>query len=72
MSKEKISVNEFNEILKKSMSDGSALRVGQSLYSDLHEKYPDIIKRITNTDADPFYNDENIYELMKTICEDFE
>lgn len=62
-----ISMEKFNSLLRKAMNDGSALRVGQSFFSELHHEYPEIANEIIGTDADPFYEDENIYNLMKLI-----
>lgn len=67
----KITVYQFNEMLKAAMNDGSPLRVGQAFYSELLERYEDIALDITGTEYDPFYDDELLYDLMKHICEDF-
>jgi hypothetical protein len=66
---EKISLDEFNKMLKLAMNEDNQLRVGQSFYGILHEGYPDIAEKITGTNFDPFYVDENLYEFMKNFVE---
>lgn len=66
---QKISSESFNEMLKMAMNENNHLRVGQSFFVILHECYPDIAVRITGTKYDPFYVDENLYELFKLIVE---
>lgn len=66
---EKISLDDFNKMLKLAMNEDNHLRVGQSFFGILYEFYPDIAKKITGTNFDPFYVDENIYEFMKNFVE---
>jgi hypothetical protein len=65
---EKITTKEFNSILRAAMNDGSSLPIGQAFYSELLHRHPDIAIEITGTDVDPFYGDENFFELMEKIC----
>lgn len=66
-----ISLEEFERLLRLSLSDVDELRLGQSFFSYLHEDYPDIAKRIVGTIYDPFYEDENLYNLFELIVKDF-
>lgn len=65
----KISRKEFDKMLRAAMNDGSSCRVGQLLYVEICENYPDISEEITGTKYDPFDNDEAIYDLMNHISE---
>ncbi len=66
---EKISLEVFNEMLKLSMNEENSLRVGQSFFSNLYARYPTIAEEITGTKYDPFYVDENLYDLFELIVD---
>lgn len=63
----RISLEEFNKILKLCMNEETELRVGQCLFVELHRLYPKMMENVVGTDSDTFYDDENIFNLMKKI-----
>jgi hypothetical protein len=47
-------------------------RRGQALYNGLHKYYPAIARRICTSDADPYFEDENIPAFWVRVSELFE
>ena len=43
------------------------LRVGQELFNELYDKFPDIASEITGADFDPFYDDDNIPAFLSGL-----
>lgn len=46
-----------------------SLRKGQALFEALQERYPELTTDIIGTDKDPFYDDSNIEECIKSISD---
>jgi len=47
------------------------LRLGQTYYNVLWDFAPNLAKKITGTENDPFYSDEIILEFVKYVQDNF-
>jgi hypothetical protein len=42
-------------------------RMGQAMFNALHELYPDSARQLVGSDADPFYDNDNIARFLAAI-----
>ena len=62
-----LSKNQLLDILFEGYKNHKHLRCGQSMYNKLHELNSNIAHDINGTDADPFYNDDNIENFINKL-----
>jgi len=69
----KINNNEWLELIQKTQEFYTVhpdIRLGQSFMNALFEVSPKLYKNITNTDNDPFYNDQIITKFIKYLIKE--
>ena len=49
----------------------SKLRLGQQAFCDLYVRFPEIGKKIDQTEDDPFYDDAKLKRFLQRILKDF-
>lgn len=59
------------QFLELSLRPGPHQRRGQRLINNLELIRPDISKKISNTERDPFYNDHLLWSAIKFIVENW-
>ena len=64
-----MTIEEFNDIYIKSITNYKPLRKGQKLFNNFAEKLQteEWFKNIIGTNKDPFYKDENILRFLNEI-----
>lgn len=62
---------DFHTECVRSLNDATrtGYRAGQHAYNCLRSVRPDIANAIVNTDADPFYNNDNLDAFWKKVQE---
>ena len=64
-----MTIEEFNNIYTKSITNYKPLRKGQNLFNNFAEKLQteEWFKNLIETNKDPFYKDENISRFLNEI-----
>jgi len=64
-----INLYDLSDLVRRAKDRPPSQRLGQWYMNVLHEMRPDLYKRVTATDADPFYDDKRIQKFLGWCAE---